>query len=121
VPAVAAEPADHDPLTDLDTFDARTDLGDRPGDLVAGGDRPVQVGEGSADEGVVGAAHPAGGDVHPHVPGPGRGGVDVDQLEGGSGGPDLHGAMGGHAIFSTSSRALMIRFSVRTGGAPNRL
>ncbi len=66
VVAVATEPADGHPITDLESFDSRADFGDRARDLVSGGQWPGQAREVSCDEVGVGAADTAGLDADAH-------------------------------------------------------
>ena len=113
VVAVAAEPADRDPLTDREPVHPGAQCGDRACHLVTGGDRPAEVGKRSGDEGVVGAADTAGVDVDADVAGRRRGGLHVHEFEGLSGGFHVDSAVGRHPFSSVRSQRVFYPYLPR--------
>jgi hypothetical protein len=80
VVAAPAEPPDRDAIADLETLDTRTELCDRSGDFVPGGQRPRHARESTCDKVCVRAADPTGGDRQPRLITAWRLGFDIDQF-----------------------------------------
>ncbi len=62
-----AQPRNPDPLAEPEALHARPERIDPTDDLVAGDDRQMGVWQIAVDHMQVGAAHPAGGDLHPNL------------------------------------------------------
>jgi hypothetical protein len=94
--AVAAEPADRDPVADTEALDAFAEFRYRPCDLMSRNHRPGHVWEAAVDDPLVGSTDPAGGDGDPDVVARGRGGVDIGKGERCSCGFHHYGFVRGH-------------------------
>jgi hypothetical protein len=80
VVAATAEPPDRDAITDRETFDARTELGDCSSDLMPGCQRPRHAREATRDKVCVRAADPTCGDRQPRLITARWLGFDIDQF-----------------------------------------
>jgi hypothetical protein len=81
VVAIPTEPADGDAIADREVFDARTDFGDLPGNLMPGRQRPRQARKPAGNKVGVGAAYPAGTDIDAHFAARRRRCLDIGELQ----------------------------------------